>query len=106
MLEAQLRHYLKPYSSKFTMLSFSVLGSAGPDVDNQNGATTTFRVFAQAKIAADLAPQKFLRPIIDNIMQGYPGATFHLGKALFYPRLFLLAVFCLLLHLLTMRSLP
>jgi len=78
MLEAQLRKGLSPYSDKFTMLSFSVLGSAQPDADSQNAATTMFRVFAQAESANDLIAKKFLRPIIDNIMQGYPGATFHL----------------------------
>ena len=78
MLEAQLRKGLAPYSDRFTMLSFGVLGSAAPDADSQNAATTSFRVFVQAKSADDIAPKKFLRPIIDNIMQGYPGATFHL----------------------------
>ena len=78
MLEAQLRRNLAPYSSSFSLLSFSVLGSAEPDADNQNAATATFRVFAQARKLEDILPQKFLRPIIDNIMQGYPGATFHL----------------------------
>lgn len=78
MLEAQLRKGLAPYSDRFTTLSFGVLGSAAPDADNQNAATTTFRIFVQAKTADDIAAKKFLRPIIDNIMQGYPGATFHL----------------------------
>jgi hypothetical protein len=70
MLEAQLRRNLGPYSDKFSNLSFSVLGTAGIDVDNQNAATCIFRIFAQAKKSDDIAPQKFLRPVIDNIMQG------------------------------------
>ena len=78
MLEAQLRKGLAPYSDKFTMLSFSILGTAGVDADNQNAATATFRIFAQAREVGDIIPAKFLRPIIDNIMQGYPGSTFHL----------------------------
>jgi hypothetical protein len=78
MLEAQLRRNLTPYIPNYTTLSFSVLGSAVPDADNQNAATATFRIFAQAKESSSIAPQKFLRPIVDNIMQGYPGATFHL----------------------------
>jgi hypothetical protein len=77
MLEAQLRRGLASYIPKFTTLS-SVLGSAAADVDNQNAATATFRIFAQARESSSIAPQKFLRPINDNIMQGYPGATFHL----------------------------
>lgn len=78
MLEAQLRKGLAPYSDKFTNLSFGVLGSAAPDADNQNAATTVFRTFVQAKNADDISPKKFLRPFIDNIMQGFPGSTFHL----------------------------
>jgi hypothetical protein len=78
MLEAQLRRNLAPHIPNYTMLSFSVLGSAAPDADNQNAATAIFRIFAQAKESSSVAPQKFLRPIIDNVMQGYPGATFHL----------------------------
>jgi hypothetical protein len=78
MTEAQLRKGLKPYSDKFTTLAFSVLGTPGVDADNQNAATAVFRVFAQAKNADDVAPTRFLRPVIDNIMQGYPGSTFHL----------------------------
>lgn len=78
MLEAQLRNNLAPYSSNYSMLSFSLIGSAGRDSDSQNAATVIFRCFAQARESNHLAPQKFLRPIIDNIMQGYPGATFHL----------------------------
>ena len=78
MLEAQLRRSLLPFSHKYSLLKFSVIGSPAPDSDNQDGATTLFRVFAQAKNAEDIAPPKFLRVIIDNIMQGYPGATFHL----------------------------
>lgn len=78
MLEAQLRRNLAPYIPNYTTLSFSLLGSAAPDADNQNAATATFRIFAQARDSSSIAPQKFLRLIIDNIMQGYPGATFHL----------------------------
>ena len=78
MLEAQLRKGLKPYSDKYSCLKFHTIGSPGTDADNQDAATTIFRVFAQAPNAEDVAPPRFLRPIIENIMQGYPGATFHL----------------------------
>lgn len=86
MLEAQLRKALTPGSDNFTCLTFSVIGAAAPDADNQNAATTSFRIFAQAKSADDLAPKKFLRPIIDNIMQGYPGATFHMDFRQGFPK--------------------
>jgi hypothetical protein len=78
MLEAQLRKGLKPYSDKYSLLKFHTIGTAGVDADNQDAATTIFRIFAQAKSADDVAPPRFLRPIIDNIMQSYPGGTFHL----------------------------
>jgi hypothetical protein len=78
MLEAQLRLALLPYSHNYSLLSFRVIGAAAPDSDNQDGATAIFRVFAQAKRDEDVAPPKFLRPVIDNIMQCYPGGTFHL----------------------------
>lgn len=88
MIEAQLRHALKPYSNKFSALSFSVLGSPAPNADNQNAATAVFRVFVQAKNSDDIVPAKFLRPIIDNIMQSYPGSTFHLDFRLGIPKPF------------------
>ena len=69
MLEAQLRLALLPYSHNYSLLSFRVLGSPAPDSDNQDAATALFRIFAQAKKSEDIAPPKFLRPIIDNIMQ-------------------------------------
>ncbi|PKY06075.1 DUF1446-domain-containing protein [Aspergillus campestris IBT 28561] len=78
MLEAQIRRLLAPYSSKFTALNFSTLGGMVEDPRDQNSATVTFRVVAQARQAEDLAPANFLRHLTDNIMQGYPGATFHL----------------------------
>lgn len=78
MLEAQVRHLLKPHIHRFSKLEFTLNGSAAENASNQNAATVDLRVFAQARSEADLAPEKFLRPIIDPIMQSYPGATFHL----------------------------
>ena len=88
MLEAQLRKGLAPYSKNFTCLNFTVIGTPGVDADNQNSATVPFRIFAQARKENQLAPGKFLRPCIDNIMQGYPGATFHLDFRLGMPKPF------------------
>ena len=75
MLESQLRYALLPYSKDYTLLKFHTIGSAGPNATSQDSATTIFRSFAQARKADAIAPPRFLRPIIDNIMQGYPGAT-------------------------------
>lgn len=86
MLEAQLRHSLRPYSDKFSLLTFTILGTVDPSATSQNPATVLFRVFVQARQAESLAPQKFLRPVIDNIMQSYPGATFHLDFRLGLPK--------------------
>jgi hypothetical protein len=86
MLEAQIRHLLAPYSSNFSALKFSTLGSSPDDPRDQDSATVTFRVVAQARRAEDLAPSQFLRPITDNIMQGYPGATFHLDLRQGFPK--------------------
>ncbi|KAG9792222.1 DUF1446-domain-containing protein, partial [Aureobasidium melanogenum] len=86
MTEAQLRKSLKPHSDKFTVLSFSVLGTPAVDADNQAAATAVFRVFAQARDSNDIAPNKFLRPFMDNIMQSYPGGTFHLDFRLGIPK--------------------
>ncbi|RAH80683.1 DUF1446-domain-containing protein [Aspergillus japonicus CBS 114.51] len=86
MLEAQIRHVLAPYSDAFTALTFSTLGSAADDPRTQDSATVTFRVVAQARTAAALAPLRFLRPITDNIMQAYPGATWHLDTRPGFPR--------------------
>ncbi|KAL4886690.1 hypothetical protein BJY04DRAFT_228481 [Aspergillus karnatakaensis] len=86
MLEAQIRRLLAPYSSKYTSLKFSTLGSSPDNPRDQNSATATFRIIAQARNAEDLAPNHFLRHITDNIMQGYPGATFHLDLRQGFPK--------------------
>ncbi|KXS95463.1 hypothetical protein AC578_4718 [Pseudocercospora eumusae] len=86
MLEAQIRHELKPYSDKFSKLEFTVSGSAPENPSNQNAATVDFRVFVQAPNEKDIIPAKFLRPAIDPIMEGYPGATFHLDLRQGFPK--------------------
>lgn len=86
MLEAQIRRVLAPYSHNYTVLSFSVLGTCPDDPQDQNSATATFRVLAQAPQAEHLAPTKFVRQVIDNTMQSYPGATFHLDLRQGFPK--------------------
>ncbi|KAI9373356.1 hypothetical protein BJX61DRAFT_533203 [Aspergillus egyptiacus] len=86
MLEAQTRRLLAPYSSRYTSLKFSTLGTAPEDPKDQNSATVTFRTIVQARNAEDIAPNHFLRHITDNIMQGYPGATFHLDLRQGFPK--------------------
>ncbi|KAL1953645.1 hypothetical protein VTO42DRAFT_2394 [Malbranchea cinnamomea] len=86
MMEAQCRRMLAPHSKHFTVLNFSVLGSCPDDPEDQNSATATLRILAQAPRAEHLAPTKFVRPIIDCIMQGYPGATPDLDLRQAFPK--------------------
>lgn len=86
MMEAQCRRMLAPYSDNFTVLDFSVLGSCPDDPIDQNSATATLRVLAQAPKAEHLSPTSFIRPIIDCIMQGYPGATPDLDLRQGFPK--------------------
>lgn len=86
MLEAQIRHALRAWSVKFTKFEFTINGTAGENARNQNSATVDFRVLVQAREEKDIAPNKFLRPNIDIIMQGYPGATFHLDSRQGFPK--------------------
>ncbi|KAI2083754.1 hypothetical protein LOZ36_005452 [Ophidiomyces ophidiicola] len=86
MLEAQIRRLLAPYSKNFTVFDFSTIGICPDDPKDQNSATATFRILAQAPRAEDLAPSKFVRQVIDNIMQSYPGATFHLELRPGFPK--------------------
>jgi hypothetical protein len=86
MLESQVRRLLAPYSSDFTALTFSVLGASPDNPKSQDSATVTVRILAQARRAEQLSPNRFLRPITDNIMQGYPGATFNLDLRAGFPK--------------------
>lgn len=86
MLEAQIRHLLKPHSHNFSKLEFSLNGTAGENARNQNAATVDFRIFVQAARESDIAPGKFLRNTIDGIMQGYPGATIHMDTRQGFPK--------------------
>lgn len=78
MMESQIRRLLKPHLRNFTTLEFTLNGSVRDNPTNQNAATADLRVFVQAKEQAYLTPDRFIRPCIDPIMEGYPGATCHL----------------------------
>lgn len=86
MMEAQIRHTLKPYSDKYSLLNFTLNGHAEDNPRNQNAATVDFRILVQAEEEKDIAPGKFLRSIIDLIMCGYPGATFHIDSRQGFPK--------------------
>jgi hypothetical protein len=86
MLEDQVRHLLKPHIHRFSKLEFTLNGTAGENASSQRAATVDLRVFAQAPREEDLIPAKFLRPVIDPIMQSYPGATFQLDLRTAFPK--------------------
>jgi hypothetical protein len=86
MLEDQVRHLLKPHIHRFSRLEFTLNGTAGENASSQRAATVDLRVFAQAPREEDLSPAKFLRPVIDPIMQSYPGATFQLDLRTAFPK--------------------
>jgi hypothetical protein len=85
MMELQIRQALGD-TSRFSVLKFTLNGTSPENPEDQNSATVDFRVFAQARDVNDITPDKFLRPIIDLIMCGYPGATFHLDFRLGIPK--------------------
>jgi hypothetical protein len=86
MLEDQVRHLLKSHIHRFSKLEFTLNGTAGENARSQRAATVDLRVFAQAQREEDLTPAKFLRPVIDPIMQSYPGATFQLDLRTAFPK--------------------
>ncbi|KDN62535.1 hypothetical protein CSUB01_02252 [Colletotrichum sublineola] len=84
LFERQLRHVLDEES--FSCLKFRTNGSCPVNPANQDAATVDLRVFAQARDKEALSQSKFLKPIVDNIMQSYPGATFHLDARQGLPK--------------------
>ncbi|KAK6431388.1 hypothetical protein LTR95_012452 [Oleoguttula sp. CCFEE 5521] len=86
MMEAQIRLLLKPHIHRFSRLEFTLNGTAKENASNQNAATVDLRVFAQAAEEADITPDKFLRPVLDPVMEGYPGATPHLDFRQGFPK--------------------
>jgi len=86
MFEQQVRRYLAPNISKFTLLAFQLLGVPVRDAQSQNAATATLRIIAQAPRADDLASAKFVRPLFDLIMAAYPGGTVHMDGRWGTPR--------------------
>lgn len=86
MMESQVRKLLQPHIHRFTKLTFTTIGSVPDNPMSQNSATVDMRILAQAPNEEDLAPQRFLRPSFDPIMQGYPGATPHLDVRQALPK--------------------
>lgn len=85
MFEMQVRKALGD-TSRFSLLKFTLNGTAMENPTDQNSATVDFRIFAQARDVKDIAPDKFVGPIVGLIMCGYPGATCHLDLRLGIPK--------------------
>ncbi|GKT56009.1 DUF1446 domain-containing protein [Colletotrichum tofieldiae] len=66
--------------------NFRTNGSCPENPTNQDAATVELRIFAQARDDKVLSPMKFLKPIVDNMMQSYPGATLHLDTRQAFPK--------------------
>jgi len=62
-------------SSKFETLSIQCLGTCEPNPHCQDAATAHVRIFAQAKDLETLKVENFKDPIIENLVQAYPGFT-------------------------------
>lgn len=84
MLERQIRSALD--ETKFHTLKFRLNGRCPDDPKSQDAATADLRIFAQTRDQADLSPDRFLRPIIGNMMQSYPGATIALDARQGIPK--------------------
>lgn len=61
--------------TKFETLSIQCLGTAQEDPESQDAATVHVRIFAQAKDSETLAVENFKDPVIENLIQAYPGFT-------------------------------
>ncbi|WYZ44528.1 hypothetical protein EsH8_VII_000964 [Colletotrichum jinshuiense] len=83
-LEKQIRSVLT--ESSYHCLKFRINGRCPDDPKSQDSATVDFRIFAQARNEESLSNNSFLGPITNNIMQGYPGATFAMDVRQALPR--------------------
>ncbi|KAJ7466998.1 DUF1446 domain protein [Mycena latifolia] len=86
MFEQQVRRALSTTIPHFSLLDFQLLGTPAPNPQTQNAATAVLRIVAQARDAVHLAPQKFVRPLVDLVMSAYPGGTFELDMRQGLPR--------------------
>lgn len=86
MLEDQIRHVLKPYSDKFSLLEVTAAGVPAENPTTQISATVDVRVLVQARNQEDLSSAKFVGPVTDCQMQAYPGATLHLDLRMARPK--------------------
>lgn len=66
----------------FEILSVQTIGSCSLDPRSQDAATSRVRIFAQAKTEESLLPDRFMGPVIQNLIQAFPGIT----PDLEYPR--------------------
>ncbi|KAF2098004.1 DUF1446-domain-containing protein [Rhizodiscina lignyota] len=86
MLETQVRNVLPV--DKYHCFRVSRNGRSLPNPRNQESATCDIRIFAQARDANDLKKETFLQPVVDTVMQTYPGAQFGIDLRLGEPKIY------------------
>ncbi|KAK3711662.1 hypothetical protein LTR37_009438 [Vermiconidia calcicola] len=86
MFETQIRDVLS--LDKYHCFSVSLNGRPPSNPRNQESATCDVRVFAQARNREDLETTAFLQPVVDTVMQTYPGAQFSLDMRQGYPKVY------------------
>ena len=86
MFETQIRDVLPV--DKYHCFSVSLNGRPPSNPRSQESATCNVRVFAQARNREDLETPVFLQPVVDTVMQTYPGAQFSLDLRLGSPKVY------------------
>ncbi|KAK6387321.1 hypothetical protein LTS17_000588 [Exophiala oligosperma] len=84
MFETQIRDVLPV--DKYHCFRVSLNGRPPDNPQSQESATCDVRVFAQARDRNDLEPSVFLQPVVDTVMQTYPGAQFSLDQRQGIPK--------------------
>lgn len=82
--EVQTRRMLDQVHSNKDLLelTFQLLGRCEPNPRSQIAATTVMRILAKAPKKENLSTEKFMGPVIENLIQAFPGFTPNLE----YPR--------------------
>ncbi|KIX95511.1 uncharacterized protein Z520_08631 [Fonsecaea multimorphosa CBS 102226] len=86
MFETQIRDVLP--LDKYHCFRVSLNGRPPNNPRSQESATCDLRVFAQARNVDDLQTSVFLQPVVDTVMQTYPGAQFSLDMRQGTPKLY------------------
>lgn len=86
MFETQIRAILP--IDKYHCFRVSLHGRSPANPRSQEAATCDVRVFAQSRDESALAKSVFLQPVVDTVMQTYPGAQFSLDMRQGVPKIY------------------